>query len=116
MARHSANRSWEVFEIRRMSTPGPSAVVLVIGPAAAPDLRDALATAGIDVIERAPDAVPDGLSGYATAILDARPDPETALAVCRRLALRPAEDRCPLLLLSVDDTLGARMAGYGAGA
>ena len=69
-----------------MSTPAASAVVLVIGPAVAPELRNRLAVAGLGLVERSPDNVPDGIFGYAAALLDGRSDESTALAVCRRLA------------------------------
>jgi phosphoserine phosphatase RsbU/P len=99
-----------------MPAPAPSPVVLVVAAEPAADLRGWLGTGGFDAVERTPDHVPEGLAGYAAAVLDARGDPAAVTAVCRRLALRPAEDRCPLLVVAADDAVGARLAAYDVGA
>lgn len=95
----------------------PSTVVLVVGdPAGTAEMGDRLASGGIDAVERTADNLPEGLSGYAAAIVDGAKDIRTALSLLRRLALRPTDDRCPLLLWTADGGPTARIAGFKAGA
>src|SRR6478672_5482693 len=99
-----------------MATPTANAVILLVGSAEAPDVREWLASAGFDLIERSPDDVPDGLAGYAAAVLDGRSDDTAAFNVCRRLSQRPAEDRCPLVFVSADEAVVSRLVAYESGA
>jgi sigma-B regulation protein RsbU (phosphoserine phosphatase) len=99
-----------------MATPAANAVVLLIGAADAPDLRDWLASAGFDVIVRKPDDAPDGFRDYAAALLDGRADDTAAFNVCRRLSQRPAEDRCPVVFLAADQAVVSRLVAYESGA
>src|SRR3954451_8613402 len=99
-----------------MATPAANAVVLLIGSADAPDLRDWLTSASYDVIARKPGDVPDGFRGYAAALLDGRTDDTTAFNVCRRIAQRPAEDRCPIVFLAADEAVVSRLVAYESGA
>jgi serine phosphatase RsbU (regulator of sigma subunit) len=97
--------------------PTTDGAVLVIGPInSAQTLRDLLAPRGLEVVARPPGDVPDGLTGYTAVVLDGRDDAAPILAACRRLALRPAEDRPPLVMLTPDDDPRARLAAFDAGA
>src|SRR5688572_20620506 len=99
-----------------MTTPTANAVVLLVGTADAPDLREWLASADFDLIERRPDDVPEGLRGYAAAVLDGRSDETTVYNACRRLSQRTAEDRCPLVFLSASESVTSRLVAYESGA
>jgi len=99
-----------------MPTPAANAVVLLVGPAEAPDLRDWLGSCGLDVIERRPDDLPDGLRGFAAAVLDGRSDETTTYNVTRRLSQRPAEDRCPLIFVTANESVTSRLVAYESGA
>src|SRR4051812_6178228 len=58
-------------------------------------------------------ALPDDLAAYAAVLIDGVDD---ALSLCRRLGLRPFDDRPPLVYLAPDDSHSARLAGFANGA
>ncbi len=94
----------------------PTPVLLVAGPPdAAPPLRDRLASHGYAVTDAPPHALPDVLAHYTVLILDGRSNTADVLALCRRLSLRPPEERPPLLYVAPDDLAG-RLAGFEHGA
>src|SRR5262245_64727953 len=92
-------------------------VILLTGPPAdRGPLSQALGPAGFQVDERPANGLPPDLASFAAVILDGR-DPEAdVLLFCRRLSLRPLDDRPPLLVMTADDTAAARAAAFSAGA
>lgn len=97
---------------------GAAPPLLVVGPpTAAPTFRRRLEPHGFVVEAAVGGNLPAGLAGYAAVILDGHDGRSAdALAVCRRLALRPLDERPPLLYLAPDDTAAARVDGFGHGA
>jgi sigma-B regulation protein RsbU (phosphoserine phosphatase) len=97
------------------TTPPPA--LLVTGPAAGrPPVRGWLEPAGFVVEEWPPDNLPGELKPYAALILDGRDGSADILTLCRRLSLRPLDDRPPLLYLAPDESAAARLTGYAHGA
>jgi sigma-B regulation protein RsbU (phosphoserine phosphatase) len=96
-----------------MGTP-----LLVVGPpTAAPALRGWLGPHGFAVETAVGGAVPAQLPGYTAVIFDGRAEAKAeALTQCRRLSLRPLDDRPPLVYLAPDDSAAARLAGFAHGA
>jgi sigma-B regulation protein RsbU (phosphoserine phosphatase) len=91
--------------------------LLVVGSSTATrSLRGWLEPHGFAVEETA-GPVPGGSTGYSAVILDGRDGAKAdVLAMCRRVALRPLDDRPPLLYLAPDDSAAARLAGFAGGA
>jgi serine phosphatase RsbU (regulator of sigma subunit) len=81
-----------------------------------PALRGVLELHGYVIDDRTPQNLPDAMAGYAALILNGRTAAADLLPVCRRLSLRPLDDRPPLLYLAPDDTSAGRLAGFEHGA
>src|SRR5262249_21350305 len=95
----------------------PSALVLAVGPLAEdPALRGALELNGYTLDERQPHGLPEALTGYTAILLNGRDGAADALALGRRLSLRPLDERPLLLYLAPDDTSAARLNGFEHGA
>src|SRR5207244_133181 len=92
--------------------------LLVIGPpSAGSSIRDQLAPHGFTVEERSHRVIPEVVSAFVAVILDGRGGATAELlTICRRLGLRPLDDRPPLLYLAPDDSAAARLAGFTHGA
>ncbi len=98
-----------------MGTATPQ--ILVVGmPDVDLPVRARLPSVEFAIDERAAQAVPDVVTGYAAVLLDGRARAADVLALCRRLSLRPLDDRPPLLYLAPDDSPAARLAGFAHGA
>jgi sigma-B regulation protein RsbU (phosphoserine phosphatase) len=97
---------------------GAAASLLVVGPpTAAPALRRWLEPHGFAVEQAVGGTVPGMTSAYAAVVLDGRDGPKVdVLALCRRLSLRPPDERPPLLYLAPDESTAARLAGFTHGA
>ncbi|HEY1377669.1 MAG TPA: SpoIIE family protein phosphatase [Gemmataceae bacterium] len=99
-----------------MGTPAPK--LLVVGTLTAdPPIRGRLGPDEFAVEERPPGALPNGVTGFVAVVLDGRSGAAAdVLALCRRLGLRPLDDRPPLLYVAPDDSAAARLAGFAHGA
>jgi phosphoserine phosphatase RsbU/P len=99
-----------------MGTATPPVLLVTGPPTSRPPVRDWLEPQGFAVEERRPNDLPDELTPFAALILDARDGGPDILTQCRRLSLRPLDDRPPLLYLAPDDSAPARLAGFTHGA
>jgi len=99
-----------------MGAAVPPLLLVTEAASAAAPLRGWLEPHGFAVQEAAPRAIPEQLASFAALILDGHSDTGQALALCRRLALRPLDDRPPLVYLAPDDSAAARLAGFAHGA